>query len=252
MMNYNQAVMSSRREPPDSLDHFPTPPWGTRALMKYVMPKMPGRRESVWEPACGEGHMAVPLSEHFAHTFASDVHDYGFRFGIGSFVGQGSDVIDWPLGGKPDWVITNPPFTLAEEFVRRALTMATSGVAMLARSVFIESETRYPLFSSGAFKAFCPFASRLPMVKGQYDPKASSATSYAWFIWQPTMRSGDPLTIIIPPEAKAQCTRPDDTTRFAGPERCGIAGLTKKKDETDADWRHRVAAATGPMGQQAG
>ena len=29
----HRAVMASRREPPDSLDFFPTPPWATRALL---------------------------------------------------------------------------------------------------------------------------------------------------------------------------------------------------------------------------
>jgi hypothetical protein len=31
------AVMAQRREPPDSLDYFPTPPWATRALFRHVL-----------------------------------------------------------------------------------------------------------------------------------------------------------------------------------------------------------------------
>jgi hypothetical protein len=32
------AVMAQRREPPDALDYFPTPPWATRALFRHVLP----------------------------------------------------------------------------------------------------------------------------------------------------------------------------------------------------------------------
>lgn len=227
---YNPAVMSGRVEPRDSLDFFPTPAWGTRALCEYILPQfdLEFRLGMVWEPACGEGHMVEVLAEYFHDAIGSDVHDYGRGYPVGSFVGVGADVMK--LNSAPQWIITNPPFNLAEEFVRRALVTATVGVAMLARTTFIESDTRFPLFSGIAFAANCPFASRLPMVQGQWDPKASSATSYAWFIWLKLGRaSAWPHTMIIPPQAKARCSRPEDIARFAGPQRCGIAGLSKKK-----------------------
>jgi hypothetical protein len=34
------AVMAQRREPPDALDYFPTPPWATRALFEHVLPAL--------------------------------------------------------------------------------------------------------------------------------------------------------------------------------------------------------------------
>ena len=34
------AVMARRREPPDALDYFPTPPWATRALFRHVLPAL--------------------------------------------------------------------------------------------------------------------------------------------------------------------------------------------------------------------
>ncbi len=35
--NVSHAVMAQRHEKMDSLDDFPTPPWGTRALMEHVV-----------------------------------------------------------------------------------------------------------------------------------------------------------------------------------------------------------------------
>ena len=79
--------MNSRLHPADSLDFSPTPPWATRALMHCVMPVL-GLREfnSVWEPACGEGHMAEVLREFFAEVIATDVFDYGYGDAVHDFL----------------------------------------------------------------------------------------------------------------------------------------------------------------------
>ena len=203
---YSPAVMASRIEPPDSLDFFPTPPWGTRALCKYVLSSWPLSIQTVWEPAAGRGHMVRPLSEFFATVFASDVHDYGCGYRVGSFVGEGQDVIDCPF--QPDWIITNPPFRLGEEFVNRALNEARVGVAMLARTAFIESSARYQLFAVSGFHCLAPFSARLPMVKGRCDPNASSATSYSWFVW--LKKFSVAKIIIIPPNARSKLERDSD------------------------------------------
>ena len=33
---------------------------------------------SVWEPACGRGHMARPLADYFGTVYVSDIHPYGY------------------------------------------------------------------------------------------------------------------------------------------------------------------------------
>jgi hypothetical protein len=128
------TVMARRIEPPDALDYFPTPPWATRALFRHVVPRAEGK--SVWEPAAGEGHMAEVLREYMQPVIASDVHDYGRGYLVGSFVGVGLDVMP---AQTVDRVITNPPFTLAIEFAERTLEVATIGVALLVRSVWAET-----------------------------------------------------------------------------------------------------------------
>jgi hypothetical protein len=52
-------------------------------------------------------------------------------------------------------------------------------------------------------------------VKGHWDAKASSGTSYAWFVWcKRWAEAGPPHVILIPPAAKALGTKPDDAARF--------------------------------------
>jgi hypothetical protein len=63
-----RSIMSSRVEPDDSLDYFPTPPFATRALLELVLQASQDalRNASAREPACGEGHIAEVLTEYFA------------------------------------------------------------------------------------------------------------------------------------------------------------------------------------------
>jgi hypothetical protein len=205
------AVMAQRREPPDALDWFPTPPWATRALFAHVLPALGVSEKiwSAWEPACGEGHMADVIGE-FCTTrpIASDVFDYGYGQAPVDFLH------DEPIS-RPEFIITNPPFNLACEFTLRALDLATAGVAMLVRTQWIEGKGRYEkLFRDRPPAVYAPFVERVPMVKGRWDPDASTATSYAWFIWHQAI-TGSSRVFWIPPGCRAELTRSDDRERFA-------------------------------------
>ncbi len=170
-MKLNPSVVSQRKEPVDSLDFFPTPPWATRALCEYVIQPS----GFVLEPACGAGDMARPLGEYFDKVVASDIHNYGHGF-LSNFL------IDPCVA---DWIITNPPFNLALEFVLKALDEASIGVAVILRTSFVESNGRYEkLFKDNPPTTVAPFVERVPMLKGRLDKKAGSATSYAWFVWE--------------------------------------------------------------------
>ena len=56
---------------------------------------------------------------------------------------------------------------------------------MLTRTVFIESIGRYErIFSKEPPTKVAQFSERVPMVKGRLDRKASTATGYAWIVWE--------------------------------------------------------------------
>lgn len=188
--------MSQRVEPHDSLDYFPTPPWATRALCEWLGLRQPNPW-LCWEPACGQDHMVRTLGEYFNEVIGTDVHDYGHE-SVHDFLMPFVPQIVAARPG-PHWVITNPPFRLATEFVQRGLQVAGHGVAMLCRSVFLESGQRYrDLFSKTPPSDVLIFCERVPMLKGRLDPKASSATSYAWFVWRKSAPSGTHLHWIQP------------------------------------------------------
>lgn len=204
------AVMAQRREPPDALDFFPTPPWATRALFRHVLPAIGVESiASAWEPACGEGHMAAAAAEFTTGpVVASDIFDYGYGTAPHDFLH------DAPLT-RPEWIFSNPPFNLACEFTLRALDLAAQGVAMLVRTQWIEGARRYErLFRDRPPAIYAPFVERVPMVKGRWDPTASTATAYAWFVWRHRAAEGSRV-IWIPPGCRSALSHPDDRRRFA-------------------------------------
>lgn len=194
MQNTSHAVMAQRTEARDSPDDFPTPPWATRALIEHVLTdKRTLAAQTCLEPACGAGHMARVLKEYFSQVDYADAYDYGY--------GPIRDFLSHPMElNSVDWVITNPPFRLGEEFVTRALKIARRGVAILARTVFIESVGRYRnIFERTPPTKFAQFAERVPMIKGRLDRKATTATGYAWLVWEKWCASADPRLMWVPP-----------------------------------------------------
>ena len=185
--------MAQRTEAKTSLDDFPTPPWATRALMEHVI----GGDVSTFsclEPACGVGHMSRALREHFGTVISCDIHNYGY--------GEVRDFLRTTIINyisDPDWVITNPPFRLAEAFAIHALGMARQGVAILARTVFLESVGRYErLFSLYPPRKVAQFTERVGMVKGRLDRHIATATGYCWIVWLKDY-DGKPELTWIPP-----------------------------------------------------
>jgi hypothetical protein len=204
--NRSSAVMQQRRADgaarrsgrdvaPAALQYFPTPPWATRALCEFLDERVGDlKRLTCWEPACGEGHMARPLAEHFGHVRASDVHRFGDWHEVGDFTlaPMVADEI-----ACVDFVISNPPFTLALPFIRAATATARLGFAMLVRNAFLEGADRHQQLWSAFPPAYVlHFAERVVCLEnrlvrtGDVDPfaekegtKASSATAYVWLVW---------------------------------------------------------------------
>jgi hypothetical protein len=209
--NTSSAVMQSRTEAHDSLDDFPTPPWATRALMEHVIfpsSGLLGRRDMarmrVWEPCANRGYMVKPLQEYFHYIDASDIHDYGMGYPQHDFL------MPYMPTSEPDWIVTNPPFRLAEQIIQRGRDIALQGVAVLVRSAFLEGVDRYhTLFSISPPTLVAQFSERVIMHKGVLrDPsteyfdertqtmkRPSTATSYTWLVWCVGMPRQPPIWI---------------------------------------------------------
>lgn len=176
--NRSTAVMQRRVEPHDSLDDFPTPPWATRALCRLIQNQYRVWTKTAREPAANRGHMVKPLNEYFYTVEASDIFDYGAGFPV-------QDYLFGPPPPMVDWTITNPPFRLADQFIRRAIETSREGVAVIVRSAFLEGVGRYnSLFTEHRPSQILQFSERVVMHKGKLSPNGSTATAYCWIVWE--------------------------------------------------------------------
>jgi hypothetical protein len=145
--------------------------------------------------------MSKVLLEYFGEVTSRDINAYGY--------GEVADYLSCSRSERYDWVITNPPFKLGEQFILRALDMANEGVAFFVRTPFIESVGRYNrLFAKTPPTVFAQFVERVPMVKGRLDQFASTATGYCWLVWD-KCRKGATNVVWIPPCRKV-LERPND------------------------------------------
>lgn len=137
---------------------------------------------SVWECACGEGHLSRVLDERGYYVLSTDLIDRGYGTGGINFLQT-----DFKFDGD---IITNPPYKYAKEFVEHAIETITDGhkVAMFLKLTFLEGKTRKQLFERYPPKLVYVSSSRISCAKnGDFSPaeKAkNSAVAYAWFIWE--------------------------------------------------------------------
>jgi hypothetical protein len=213
--NTSSAVMQQRLEPHDSLDDFPTQPWATRALMEHVIipaKGLLGRKElksmTAWEPAANRGHMAIPLTGYFERVIRSDIHDYGNGQQQCDFLIPGTEPASVAVRGA-DWIITNPPFRLAEQFIDRSRQIkGWQGTAMIVRTAFLEGVGRYErLFAMNPPTIVAQFTERVPMVKGRLTATGSTATAYCWLVW---MANADRKPMVWIPPCRRKLEQPGD------------------------------------------
>lgn len=109
-------------------DLYPTPPEVTYALLDFL--GLFGGTK-IWEPACGNGDMV------------REMEAWGYQV-IGTDISMGQDFLT--TSPVPcDWIITNPPFSLSEGFVRRCWNIGKP-FALLLKSQFWHARKRMKLF----------------------------------------------------------------------------------------------------------
>ena len=114
---------------------------------------------------------------------------------------HGRDYLDWDFGRQFDVIITNPPFSLTEEFLRKSLSeLAPDGTLIyLQRVNFLGSKRRVPFWAEIGFPNKTPILVPRPRFVGG----GSDSCEYCWFIWDRGNRVAlpDGLSHLIAEEA---------------------------------------------------
>lgn len=165
----------------DTNDFYVTPSETIKAILQAE--PMVG---TIWEPSCGTGAISEELIAHgYESVVSSDLIDRGYGVGSVNFLKTNLNV---------DNVITNPPFSLAREFVDHALKCASQKVIMLAKIQFLAGQKRHFLFQDPAFKGIYVCKKRLKM-KRAYEEKAyknGGMMDFAWFVWDKQTKEHSP------------------------------------------------------------
>lgn len=126
------------------------------------------------EPSCGDGAIVSILEKH------------GFE--VDSFdIKNGLDFLNYK--GKVNSVITNPPFSLAKEFILKAKEVATDKIALLLPLSYLHGKERHDLiYSDRVFPLARVYVfTRYPMLSDERlreDGKYKTGMMvYAWFVW---------------------------------------------------------------------
>lgn len=129
---------------------------------------------SIFECCSGEGHISKYLG---SNVIINDIRHNGF---------DARNHIYWSeMNPKPDWTITNPPFSSAYRILCNALAYSNTGVAFLLRLSFLEPtiERESLLVRQPPNKLLV-----LPRFSFSRDGKTDSVTT-AWMIWDKSKES---------------------------------------------------------------
>ena len=148
------------------LDFYPTPPEVTNAFLDFMEDNIGPdfwRGKRVWEPATGNGAMADELRKRGAIVIETDIL-------------TGTDFLSAKTP-EADFICTNPPFSLAEKFVRRALETDLP-FAFLLKSQFWHSKKRFDLFNENKPVLMLPLTWRPDFTGG-----GNSMMDCIWCVW---------------------------------------------------------------------
>lgn len=157
-----------------ALDYYGTSPKTTKALLGQEPFSV-----RVWEPCVGHHLIADALDKHGYVVRCSDITEYhGYEHEVLNFL-ETAETWDGDI-------VTNPPYNLAADFVKKALETVTYGrkVAMLLRLQFLEGQKRYSeIFEQNPPSRIYVFTNRQVCSKVD-DFTEGSAVAYAWFVWE--------------------------------------------------------------------
>jgi hypothetical protein len=126
-----------------------------------------GQVHTFLEPCRGDGAIANLIPPHVEQHWAE--------------IEDGRDYLEHAWRDL-DLIITNPPFSLALEFLTKSLREART-VCYLLRLNFLGSGCRQSWWNSNRPTHVLPLAQRPRFALNKHGKLGSDATEYAWFCW---------------------------------------------------------------------
>ncbi len=175
-MNQQTTLLPDPQAPNkrDPRDYYPTPKEAAVPLVQEFLKP----HDYVWEPACGRGNLVEVMRDHGCKVVGSDLHDYsdqepatGLHFGL-----DGLDFDPFELSNN-NAVVTNPPYSLAREFIE-AFVPGPWVTAFLLRNSIFGSIERHAMW-----QRYPPAAIRFLVPRPSFTGGGTDNSEYAWVVW---------------------------------------------------------------------
>lgn len=166
-------------------DYYATNPEAVKMLLtKYTFDAY-----TILEPCVGGGHIANAINDFYTtkrEITGMDLVDRGYP---GTIV---ADFLTYKTDKKYEGIITNPPYSLAKEFVEKGMELLEDDgqMAMFLKIQFLEGAKRKELFDKYPPKYIYVFRNRMATWNNglEKDPKTgkrwATTMCHAWFVWE--------------------------------------------------------------------
>lgn len=150
--------------------------------------------KEILEPCVGEGHIAKTFNDFYGNNrniTAIDIVDRNYPNTIVT------DFLAYENDKKYEGIITNPPYSLAGEFIEKGMSLLTEEddehvngqMAMFLKIQFLEGQKRKELFEKYPPKYIYVFRNRMAtwnngQERGANGKRWATTMCHAWFIWE--------------------------------------------------------------------
>ena len=148
-------------------DHYETPRYTLMSLINHHKLNYP-----ILEPCAGHGSIANILKlngEVITNDIDLDMEcDYNF------------DYLCWNPGNKFNTILTNPPFNLAEQIIKKSIQDLNIGgeAIMLLRLDFLGTEKRRQFWKNHPTKHIYALSKRPRFIR------SGDSNEYGWYVWK--------------------------------------------------------------------
>ena len=147
----------------------------------------------IWENCCGQGHLAKVLVDYFNEgqiVCVTDLIDRGYGMG-------GVDFLNMDFNPNADLIITNPPFSLVNDFIKVGLEKTNRYLVYLCKIQLLETVGRKELLENSPLKYVYVHSKRQATWKNgePLDPNGKpwqTTMCLAWFVWDKEYK-GEPI-----------------------------------------------------------
>lgn len=165
-------------------DFYPTPVETIQNFMDVYAPN--GFYGAILDPGAGSGNISKVVGEYSpdGYIVASELREeeetHLRTVAEEVYIG---DFLKYNPGREFDYIIANPPFSLAKEFIEHCFEISPNSIKIfLLRTAFLESKARNEFWAMHPLDKLYVMSARPSFT----NDGVTDATSYSWFIWDNT------------------------------------------------------------------